>query len=61
MVGIHYEELKIRQQEIEVKALVAMYENTDLYDVKRKCEAKLFSIAFPESLAEKINKEQTKL
>lgn len=61
MVGIHYEELKIRQQEIEVKALVAMYENTDLYDVKRKCEVKLYSIAFPESLAEKINKEQTKL
>ena len=54
MVGIHYEELKIRQQEIEVQALVALYKGTDLEDIRRKCEAKLFGLAFPESLAETI-------
>ena len=54
MVGIHYEELKIRQQEIEVQALVALYKGTDLEDIRRKCEAKLFGLAFSETLAESI-------
>jgi hypothetical protein len=55
MVGIlNYEEQRLRQQEIEVKALVAIYKDTDLEDIRRKCEAKLFGIAFPESLAESI-------
>jgi hypothetical protein len=54
MVGIHYEELKIRQQEIEVQALVALYLNTETIEIKMKCEGKLFRLAFPETLAKSI-------
>ena len=43
---------RLRQKEIEVKALVALYVNTETIEIKIKCEAKLYGIAFPESLAE---------
>ena len=46
-----YEKYRQRQQEIEVKALVALYVNTETIEIKMKCEAKLYGIAFPESLA----------
>ena len=55
-----FERNKIRQQEIEVKALVALVK----YGVQvQKFEAlkHLEHFAYPERLAEKINKEQTKL
>jgi hypothetical protein len=57
MVGIHYEELKIRQQEIEVKALVALCE---FGSPLQKSEAlqKLREIAYPEILADVINQEK---
>jgi len=47
-----YEKYRQRQQEIEVRALVALYVNTETIEIKIKCEAKLYGIAFPESLAE---------
>ena len=46
-----YEKYRQRQQEIEVRALVALYVNTETIEIKMKCEAKLYGIAFPESLA----------
>ena len=51
-----FERNKIRQQEIEVKALVALLEHGDLGG-KIKAERRLAEIAFPELLAEKINQE----
>ena len=60
MVGIHYEELKIRQQEVEVRALAALAKSGTKPQKYMACK-RLEEIAFPESLAEKINKEQTKL
>ena len=51
---VQVEQNRLRQQEIEVQALVAIYKGTDLEDIRRKCEAKLFGLAFPESLAETI-------
>jgi hypothetical protein len=56
MSVVEFETMKIRQQEIEVRALVALL-NTETLTIKRKCEAKLYGIAFPESLVEKINQE----
>ena len=54
MVGIHYEELKLRQQEIEVKALVALLEHysTEPFRMReplarQKVLARLKEIAFP--------------
>jgi len=58
---VEVEQNRLRQLEIEVKSLVAIYQNTELFDVKRKCEAKLYRIAFPETLIDEINKEQQKL
>ena len=56
MVGIHYEELKIRQQEIEVQALVALAaygSSSQKYNACRKLE----DFAHPERLANKINQQ----
>jgi hypothetical protein len=48
---------ELRKREIEVKALVAIYEKTENIHIRNKCEARLFNIAFPESLAKEINQE----
>ena len=57
MVGIlNYEEQRLRQQEIEVKALVALckYGNRNH---KAKALVYLENIAYPDKVAEKINRE----
>lgn len=54
MVGIHYEELKIRQQEIEVKALIALVEQGVILSMRIDAVKKLHEIAFPDKLAETI-------
>ena len=56
---VEVEQNRLRQQEIEVRSLIALYQTTELYDVKRKCEGKLYAIAFPETLAQKINEYDT--
>jgi hypothetical protein len=50
-----FERNKIRQQEIEVQALVALLKKGNHHWAK-KAERRLAEIAFPELLAEKINK-----
>jgi hypothetical protein len=58
MVGIlNYEEQKLRQQEIEVKALVALVKYGHEHH-KNKALAKLHNIAHPELLAQKIEMMQ---
>jgi hypothetical protein len=52
-----FERNKIRQQEIEVRALVALLKHSRMYRVE--AEQRLRYIAFPDQLAEKINNEQT--
>jgi len=59
MVGMHYEELKLRQQEIEVKALVALLEHSNGQG-KKDVVTKLVQIAFPEKLADKLEQEDKK-
>tara|TARA_B100000424_G_scaffold252488_1_gene228842 strand:+ start:958 stop:1176 length:219 start_codon:yes stop_codon:yes gene_type:complete len=54
MVGIHYEELKIRQQEVEVRALAALLNCGDK-NVREDAMLKLCNFAFPEMLTDKIN------
>ena len=55
-----FERNKIRQQEVEVKALIALAEFGHTFQVD-KALARLHEIAHTELLAEKINKDQTKL
>ena len=55
---IQFEENRIRQQEIEVKALIALCEygnHVQKFEALKHLEA----IAYPNKLAEKINKQQT--
>ena len=63
---VQVEELKLRQQEIEVKALVAlMIHGKESFltakgrwiHPKKKAEEKLYKIAFPEELAKRMNQE----
>ena len=51
---VHVEELKLRQQEIEVQALIALMNQDVFRDFKHQAIAKLREIAFPELLAETI-------
>ena len=54
---MHYEELKLRQQEIEVKALIALMRFGRRADRRLEAEGRLCEIAFPDDLADKINQE----
>ena len=51
---VHFEELKLRQREIEVRALVALLDHSSKKG-KEEVITKLVEIAFPEKLAEFIN------
>ena len=53
---VHFGELKLRQQEVEVKALIALMKYGNEY-VKSDATKALRCIAFPELLADKINQE----
>tara|TARA_R110002072_G_scaffold293844_1_gene463492 strand:+ start:323 stop:511 length:189 start_codon:yes stop_codon:yes gene_type:complete len=55
---VQFEELKIRQQEIEVKALVALIKQDVVISMRIDAVRKLHEIAFPEMLAEKIQQQQ---
>ena len=60
MVGIlNYEEQRLRQQEIEVKALVALL-NCDDENVREDAMLKLCNFAFPECLTDEINNYNTR-
>ena len=59
-VVIQFEENKLRKQEIEVRALIAIvrYGKRPKHTYAQKeAFTKLYNIAFPEKLAEKINQE----
>ena len=53
---VHFEELKLRQREIEVRALVAMLDHSSKQG-KIQVLTKLAEIAFPEKLAEQLEYE----
>jgi len=56
---VQFEELKLRQQEIEVRALVALTKQDVIVHAKIEAVHKLLEIAYPDKVAEKI--DQTKL
>jgi len=57
MVGIHYEELKIRQQEVEVRALTALVQQEAIMIYRIDAAKRLYQIAFPDKVANKINEQ----
>jgi hypothetical protein len=56
MTIVHYELVKLKQQEIEVRALVALLK-VEEDDVREEALLKLVNYAFPESLTEEINNQ----
>ena len=53
---IEFERNRLRQQEIEVRALVALMEHGNHY-YSKQAERRLFEIAMPDLLAEQIEQE----
>jgi hypothetical protein len=55
---VEYERNRLRQQEIEVKALVALIKQDVVISMRIDAVRKLHELAFPEVLAEKIQQQQ---
>jgi hypothetical protein len=53
---VEFERNRLRQQEIEVKALVALFRHSKIY--RNEAERRLKDIAFPDKLAEKIEQQR---
>ena len=51
-----FEEKRLRQQEIEVKALVALFRYSKIY--RNEAEQRLRYIAFPDQLAKRLEQEK---
>ena len=54
---VQVEQNRLKQQEIEVKALIALMNQEVIISMRIDAVRKLHEIAFPEALAEKINQE----
>lgn len=54
---VDFETNRLRQQEIEVRALVALMRFGRRADRRLEAEGRLCEIAFPDELANKINQE----
>ena len=54
---VQVEQNRLRQQEIEVRALVALLEHGNHY-YSKQAERRLFAIAMPDLLAEQLNQEK---
>jgi hypothetical protein len=54
---VQVEQNRLRQQEIEVKALIALVEQQVVMSMRIDAVRKLHEIAFPEKLTDKINQE----
>ena len=55
---VEFERNRLRQQEIEVKALVALMKYARLHEVKLDAEMKLCKFAFPEEVAKKLDQQE---
>jgi hypothetical protein len=55
---IEFERNRLRQQEIEVRALVALVEQEAFWDMRKEAAKKLYYIAFPDKLADRLEKEK---
>ena len=60
---VEFEQNRLRQQKIEVRALVALLSHSNNPEWRDAVEVKLFEFAFPEEIAEVMEQEeiQTKL
>ena len=54
---VEVEQNRLRQQEIELKALIALTQQDVVVHIKVDAVYKIIEIAFPDKLADKINQE----
>jgi hypothetical protein len=54
---VEVEQNRLRQQEIELKALIALTQQDVIVHAKMEAVHKLIEIAYPDKLADKINQE----
>ena len=54
---VEVEQNRLRQQEIELKALIALVKQDVIISMRIDAVKKLHEIAFPDKLADKINQE----
>ena len=53
-----FEENRLRQKEIEVKALVALVNQEAFWDMRKEAAKKLYDVAFPDKLADRLEKQE---
>jgi len=54
------EQNRLRQQKIEVKALVALIKHARVFEVKQDAEVRLWQMAFPDKVAENLKRLEQK-
>ena len=55
---VEFERNRLRQKEIEVKALVALVNQEAFWDMRKEAAKKLYDIAFPDKLADRLAKQE---
>ena len=55
---VQYEQNRLKQQEIEVQALVALVQQEAFWDMRKEAAKKLYYIAFPDQLAKHLEEEE---
>ena len=54
---LHFETIRLSQKEIEVRALVALTQQDVIVHAKIEAVHKLLEIAYPDRVAQKLNRE----
>ena len=57
MVGMQYEQIKQKQQEIEVRALTALLEQNVIMHLRIQAAQRLAQIAMPDLVADELEQE----
>ena len=55
-----YENNRLRQKKIEVKALIALIKHARVFEVKQDSEVRLWQMAFPDKVAENLKRLEQK-
>jgi len=55
-----YENNRLRQKKIEVKALIALIKHARVFEVKQDAEVRLWQMAFPDKVAENLKRLEQK-
>jgi len=60
MSVVEFENNRIRQKKVEVKALIALMKYARVFEVKQDAEVRLWQMAFPDKVAENLKRLEQK-